>query len=101
MLFKSGIECNLNQVSNVQEVIGDGVPLADHHLLSAQLPRRLQQQGGHSQVRKQRYEHSPVQLHAASLLAPQFYGRLHLVAPLRRRKRFSSFTPFFLPSCIL
>ena len=40
------------------------------------------------EVREQCYEYSSVQLFAASLLAAELYGRLHLVAAIRRRERF-------------
>ena len=43
--------------------------------------------GGGAQIREQRDEHPAVQLQPAPLLAAQLYGRVHLVASLRRRKR--------------
>lgn len=42
--------------------------------------------GGRFKIRKQRNEHPPVQLLAASLLAAQLHGRVHVVAAFRRRK---------------
>jgi len=62
------------------------LPLADHHLLGAQLSRRVQQQGGGAEVREQRDEHPAIQLLAAPVLAAQLHGRVHLVATLRGRE---------------
>lgn len=75
-----------NQIPNVPEVTGNWLSLAHHHLLCAQLPGRVQQQGGHSQVREQCDEHSPIQLFTAPLLAAQLHGRLHLVVAFRGRE---------------
>ena len=74
------------RLPHVQEERADGLPVAHHDLLGAQLPGRVQQQSGHTQVREQRDEHSPVQLLATSLLAAQLHGRVHLVVAFRRRE---------------
>jgi len=44
---------------------------------------------GHLEVREQRDEHSPVQLLAASLLAAELHGCLHLVIAVCWRERFA------------
>ena len=41
----------------------------------------------HLEVREQRYEHPSVQLLAASVLAAELHGRIHLVAAIRWRER--------------
>jgi len=45
------------------------------------------------EVREQCYEYSPVQLFAASLLAAELYGCLHMVAAIRRRERSLAVVP--------
>ena len=70
----------------VPQVSDHRLPVADHHLLGAQLPGRLQQQGRDTKVREQRDEHPSVQLFASSVLAAQLHGRVHLVPPVCGRE---------------
>jgi hypothetical protein len=74
------------QLPHVPQDKDDGLPVGHDDLQCAELPGRVQQQGGGAQVREQRDEHPAVQLHAAPVLAAQLHGRLHLVAALRRRE---------------
>lgn len=76
----------LFKLPHVPQDQDDRVPFGHDDLFGAQLPRRVQQQGGRAQVREQRDEHPPVQLLAASVLVAQLYGRLHVESALCRRK---------------
>lgn len=74
------------QISHVSQIISYWLPIIDHHIFRSQLPGRVQQQGGHTQVREQRDEHSPIQLLAPSVLVAQLHGCFHLVAAIRGRE---------------
>lgn len=74
------------QIYHAPQDTNEKIPLRHHHLLCAQLPRRIPQPRRDIEVRKQEHHHQTVQLQSAPLLATQLHGCLHMELTVRWSK---------------